>query len=688
MYFCIWFLLTERGKFMKSDVSSLLSDFLQKTPGTQYVIPVYQRNYTWNKRKHVKKLLDDLDKLLEKRLSKHFIGTIVYLDTNSDVNTKERTIVDGQQRLITIFLILYAIKYIALEEGNDKLVNMINDYYLENKYTDEKYKFRLKPLVDDDEVYELICQNKIEKVKNKKSKVYENYIYIKAEIEKRLKKYTMNEILKGLDSLYVVYIQLDREDDAQQIFESINSTGVELNAADLIRNYILMNKSNDEQEYLYKTFWLPVERGFENSKKLEEFFRFYLAVKCLYLPGKKDVYEEFKTYFNEKRNKGMEITDFLEELNIYKELFFEIYYDKTENNAISDYRRIDSKMPAPLLMELLMWEKQSLISVKTLNKCTKLINNYMIRRHLFGMDTSSITRMFPAVLKQIMEEIVGDNYTNTYDLLLQNLVNRNKSNSMKMPTDNELKEHLKTANVYTLSSITKFVLEKIENKDNPLPVDTSKLNLEHIMPQNPDKEGFWMERISGNEEKYVSYVNRLGNITLCEMTDNSRMGNKDFKSKVKILKRTKHLKLNTEIITLQDWNDKAIDRRNRRLVKEILSIFPFEESYLKLKNKNIRFSVGGLNATARMHSESNIEILAGSEIRESLPKDKTTREKRLRYVESGDIEKKDNGKLILQKNVGFSSISTATNFVYGGVNNGWEYWEDDDGNSINNLRRK
>lgn len=673
---------------MKADVSSLLSDFLQKTPGTQYVIPVYQRNYTWQKNKHVKKLLDDLDRLLQKRLQKHFIGTIVYLDTSSDVNTKERAIVDGQQRLTTIFLILYAIKHIALENGDEKLVNMINDYYLENKYTEEKYKFRLKPLVSDDEVYEMICQNKIDKIKYKKSKVYENYNYIKNEIEKRLKVYTMNEILVALDRLNVVYIQLDAQDDAQQIFESINSTGVELNAADLIRNYVLMNKTNKEQEKLYSKYWLPIESGFENSKKLEEFFRFYLAVKLLYLPGKKDVYDEFKLYYNEKIKNDIKVEDYLAEILEYKELYFEIYKDDTNDQSVLDFRRIDSKMPIPLLIELRMWNKKDLISDDTYKKCIKVLNTYMIRRHLFGMDTSSISRMFPTVLKQIKEETETNKYQTVYDLLLQNLVNRNKNNAMKMPTDKDLKEHLKTSNVYTLSSIIKFVLEKIENKDNPLVVDTSKLNLEHIMPQTPDKEGFWMTQINGNDEKYVSYVNRLGNLTLTEVTDNSRMGNKDFNNKKKILEKTKHLKLNSEVLGYEKWTDKSIEKRNKELIKEVLDVFPYIESKNVIKNKNIRFSVGGLNANARMHSESNVELLANSEIRETLPKDRSVKEKRLKMIENGDIEKTDNGKLILRKNVGFTSLSAATNFVYGGTNNGWEYWEDDQGNSVNLFRGK
>ena len=237
-----------------------LLDFIQKSIGSQFVIPVYQRNYTWTANKGVKQYLDDLKSVLNGEYKNHFLGIIIYIDTAIDFSTKEFSVIDGQQRLTTTFLILYAIRYIMKENKMDDAIVALDGQFLTNPFASERIKYKLKPLVADDDVYQLIINEKLENITNKNSTVYKNFVYIYKEIKKLNKEYDLNQILTALNQLYVVCIPLSEDDNAQKIFESINATGVKLTASDLIRNYLLMEMKSDLQEKYYKEYWMQIER--------------------------------------------------------------------------------------------------------------------------------------------------------------------------------------------------------------------------------------------------------------------------------------------------------------------------------------------------------------------------------------------------------------------------------------------
>lgn len=185
----------------------------------------------------VKQYFDDLVNVLQGKYKNHFLGIIIYLEKAIDFSSREFSIIDGQQRLTTTFLMLYAIKQLLIKSNDTEKVKQLEGQYLTNPYNNDKIKYKLKPLVSDDDVYRCIVEDRMDDIADMGSNVLKNYFYISNRLnELLLQGYDANAILMALDKLYVVCIPISEEDNAQKIFESINATGVKLTSADLIRN--------------------------------------------------------------------------------------------------------------------------------------------------------------------------------------------------------------------------------------------------------------------------------------------------------------------------------------------------------------------------------------------------------------------------------------------------------------------
>ena len=435
-----------------------LLELLRGSQGTQFVIPAYQRNYTWTAGKEVKQLLDDIKVVLSGERNKHFIGIMIYLETSISPYQRECSVIDGQQRLTTIFLILYAIKEFMLEKGMNREAEALEYQFLVNPFI-ETSKYKLKPLVSDDAVYQQIVSRDFDNIREKKSNVYLNFCYIKNTLKELLVTYTINNILDTMNKLYIVCVPIGMDDYPQKIFESINATGAKLTASDLIRNFILMPIRSDLQDMYYENYWKRLEQLIDNdSKKLEAFFRFFIMAKRLSIINKSAVYRAFTEWYDENvANYGEE--GIFKEIVNYASYYYDIYkapvksLDPILHKVIEEFRFILSDMPAPLLMELYAIHKSadnkdgSRISAKQLAEIITILNSYLMRRSLCGMDTSDITRYFPMLLKETLTDCNG-NYTDIVEIFKKNLVNRNKGNSQEMPDDNRLRDRIQHANMY------------------------------------------------------------------------------------------------------------------------------------------------------------------------------------------------------------------------------------------------
>ena len=676
---------------MKAEAESLLDDFIKKSLGNQYVIPVYQRNYTWNKNKHVKKLLDDVKTLLKNDKDSHFLGTIVYAVKEGHEIT-EREIVDGQQRLTTVFLMLYALKNIAIEINKEEEAGRITEEYLENKYVNDKYKLRLKPLVSDDNVYQMIAEGKnIEDNPNssiRESKVYINYCYIKEEFKKWIleENYEISMIKKAIDKLKIVYIKIDTEDNAQSIFESINSTGENLTPADLIRNYILMKKINEDQEKYYNDYWLVLERYMkEDSKKIAEFFRFFLASKTYNLCNQNSVYDAFKQYWS--MNVPEEECG-LKDIITYAKYYYILYLSEESDisyakEEIKELRRIKTNMPAPFLMKMLELKENGIISEEQLKSIINIINTYLIRRHMMKLDTSDITRYFPQLLRNVINLCNQYTYNEIVEIVKKCLVNDNRQKSSYMPDDKQLRAYLWTANAYALVH-TRLILDKIEHFNNTAPVDLSKLSIEHIMPQTPND--YWIKNTNGDRQEYDVQINRIGNLTLVSKVDNSAMGNASFEKKKHVLEDTLHITMNKEIYNKSKWTIQEIDERTDKIINQFLQLYPYcssEKDYIdNKKDIIIHIERENLYAIAILKDKNEVEVLQGSEIRyETLPTKEKCRLLRKQLMDE-EIIINEEGKWIFDENYTFPNVSVAANIILGGNNNGWTIWLNESGEKI------
>lgn len=556
-----------------------LLQLLGSSLGCQFVIPVYQRNYTWMADREVKQYFDDLVNVLQGNYKNHFLGIIIYLEKAIDFSSREFSIIDGQQRLTTTFLMLYAIKQLLIKSNDTEKVKQLEGQYLTNPYHNDKIKYKLKPLVSDDDVYRCIVEDRMDDIADMGSNVLKNYFYISNRLnELLLQGYDANAILMALDKLYVVCIPISEEDNAQKIFESINATGVKLTSADLIRNYLLMDLQSDVQESYYANYWKKLENNVSaDSKILEMFFRIYLAIKTYDLVPKNNVYREFVKWME---GHEIEKKELFEELLEYAKIFYLIMnqeIDKTERilrDVIADFRKVNSDIPMAVIMEFYKFYRMDFIDLKALAELIHAVNTYMIRRSLCDMNSQNISKLFPTVLKKVVEKCDGD-YTDILKHLNQEMVGNTASTSGSyMPTDKQMMELLLNANVYKRPAL-RTVFDRLELYHNPAPVDLSCLSIEHLMPQTPTEE--WLEELDTDMETYLENLHRMGNLTLAAKKDNSKMGNLMWDYKNEVLKETAHLKLNLELMEIDKWNLEKIGSRTKDLIERICEIYPYPE---------------------------------------------------------------------------------------------------------------
>jgi len=667
------------GVVMKAENAGFLDGFLRLSVGAQYVIPVYQRNYNWKREDQVKQFINDIEILLEKPQRQHFVGSLVYCITKDTLNGQERSIVDGQQRLTTLMLLLYAIKHVAKERSNDAVAKAINNNYLENREIADKYKLRLKPSVSDDDDYKEIALGNDDL--HSTSNVGLNYAFCKEQVGEWIDRgFSYDQIINAIKRLQIISILLKEEDgdNPQQIFESINSTGMELIAADLIRNYILMNKDNDTQEKLYTNYWRKLENLLPNPRDLESFLRLYLANKQMYLTSKKNVYSEFKKYWNEQL-KNVDESSLLQDILRFGEHYYRLYYSNDADvlgEELVNYRVLRSDMPAPFTMQVMELLRTGAITVEQASSVIRLINIYLIRRYITNLDTNDISRYFPTYLRLVRERCAKEGYKNFYKICKDVLINSTRQKTSYIPDDADIKNYLKTANAYNLKNI-RWILEKIELKKSNVPIEPGSLSIEHVMPQT--KGTAWTEANNVSFEEYVSYVNRLGNLTLAAKVDNTAMGNRSFAVKKEILHKSSHIKMNEYFFKKKKWGFSEIDARTDAIINEILQLFPIDVSnYVETRQDFDVVIIKDGRALAYGYfygSDKNLRVKAGSNIilDKGTPQTKSASELREELRESNGIFLKA-GKYLLREDITFDSPSTAAEFVLGGSKNGWDYW--------------
>lgn len=684
----------------------LMSDFLGKTALFQFIIPVYQRNYTWKKNLQVEKLIDDINKLKRNPESTHFLGSIITYPTHVG-NVTELSVVDGQQRITTIFLLIHALKKIVIDislstnqsETNKTSTMQAIDYtfkgYIQNNFWQKdspearKYKYRLKPQVADDDAFKYIADENYDELKSisNSSQIKQNFYYLVDQF-----KSTINSLddaismLSVLNQLYIVDINLDKNDNAQEIFESINSTGAKLTQSDLIRNYILMDKPDQIQETLYEKYWKKFESNTNHGEKLDTFFRFYLASKLYYLMSSNNIYEEFKKYWTDQLQSHSE-TEILDQIKQSSTNYHRLYISKEADSfgyVMDTFRAINMETHAPFVLGLFDLYDNKSITEKELKESINITNIYFIRRFLASKESNDISRLFPTTLGYIQklysESKKVDNYpTNFLTILKSELLFKNMNTNGHLPTDEEIIGNLRNTNFYNMKR-SKWFLSNIENYDSngrASIIDNSRLSVEHIMPQT--REGDWKKITNRlDDSNYANLINTIGNLTLVDGVDNSQMQNNNFEFKKKILKKSSHIKMNMEILEQDHWDKSCIERRTTKLSEILLKLYPYIEStpYIFDENKKLYIYDKNNNVIATGYDMNGFfAVLKGSFISLDTEAKHDIEEIRSEAFINNQIEEISEGKYLLKEDQIFKNSSSAAVFVLGGLKRNHSIWK-------------
>ncbi len=536
----------------------------------QFIIPIYQRTYSWQL-KQCKQLLKDIISInADDNRPGHFIGSVVYFE--QDIHTVSEVpqllVIDGQQRLTTVTLIIAAmVQYLkdhpdtSIDTNQKKLRN----YYLVNAEEDGDLYHKLVLTKRDKETLMALIQG-TPLPSHSSPRVKDNFEFFKSQITGE----NIGVIYNGIQKLFIVDVALERrKDNPQLIFESLNSTGLELSQADLIRNYVLMGQEQKLQKHLYETYWYPMEQTFGNkyASVFDSFMRHYLTVKTGKIPRQDEVYEKYKEY-----TQGNVVHDGVEDM--VKDVFnYATYYarmalfiepEKDLQQAFRDLSILKVDVAYPLLLELYRDYQDHLLTADELLEIVRLIESYVFRRVICGIPTNSLNKTFAGFMKSIKKDRYLESVKAEFLLL---------TSYRRFPTDAEMRREMLIKDVYNFRS-RNYLLRKLENEARKEKVNVEEYTIEHILPQNPNLSEQWQQELGENYEAIQEkYLHTIGNITLTGY--NSELSDRPFGIK-KTMEggfRDSPLRLNRSVADKEVWNESAITSRAEALINKAISIW-------------------------------------------------------------------------------------------------------------------
>ena len=568
---------------IKGSINSILNRYIQ------FTIPVYQRPYSWEI-SQCEKLWNDIVHMQKTNRIGHFVGSIVNIAEQAmPTGVQKFMIIDGQQRMTTLTLLLIALRDYGYENQEDTTINphSINGVCIQNDYAsgEDKYKMLLTQK-DKDILIKLIDRAPIDE--SKRSKLLDNYNFFVDKIKS--KKIEPFAILEGIGKLQIVNITLDRaQDDPQLIFESLNSTGMDLSKSDLIRNYILMGLSPEQQDSIYNNYWFPMENLFDYSKQtwlMDKFFKHYLTFKYGKIPVESKIYEEFKNYYWDKSYEAI--------LNVSKELYkcakyyTNIYYSNSGDMELDcvfkDIKSLNMDVASPFLIKVYYDYDNEVISKKEFIEIFRLCENYVFRRAICEIPTNSLNKTFNVAVRNINI----NNYINSVKAVFIML-----DNYKRLPSNEEFVKELKIRDIYNMR-IRNYILSKLENHNNKSPIIIENFTVEHIMPQNTNLNESWKNDLGKNyKDIQKQYIHTIGNLTLTAY--NSEMSDKSFEDKLNMTGGFKEsaLRLNSYVVKQDKWNKDTIEERANELCKlseeiwEYPNLSEYEMELFLLKNEEV-----------------------------------------------------------------------------------------------------
>lgn len=556
---------------MRADATKFLN-FLHKA--NQFVIPIYQRNYSWDE-KQCQQLWEDILRVgSNESIPLHFVGSIVYVHSSQSTVAvgAPLLVIDGQQRLTTLTILLEAL---ARALGDSEPLDGFSEKKIRNKYlsnpdeNDERHYKLLLSDTDKDSLMALI--RGAELPKNHSLRIKENFEFFTEKLSD--KSTSIEQVCRGLAKLMIVDIALERDqENPQLIFESMNSTGKALSEADLIRNYILMGLEPTLQSSIYIDLWRPMELEFGQEAygdQFDDFMRHFLTLKTGDIPRLSEVYEAFKEYSVKFFAEDGNVRDLVCDIRKYARYFVAMALDGESNPKLKPlfddlFKSLNYSVAYPFLMEVYSDFEAGIIDEKDFIEVIKLVESYVFRRSICQIPTNSMNKTFAEFTRHIEKsDYLSSLKGHFYQL----------KSYRRFPSDAEFKSVLLYRDVYNFMHRS-YLLRKIENFGKKEYVSVENYTIEHVLPQNPSLGIEWQKEL-GQDWKAIQerYLHTIGNLTLSGY--NSEYSDRPFSEK-KSMKGgflESPLKLNKDIATQEKWNEDAILGRANRISDETLKIW-------------------------------------------------------------------------------------------------------------------
>ena len=541
--------------------------FLQEPK--QLFIPIFQRMYSWEK-SHCEQLWKDIERIgKDPNVSSHFLGSIVYMEPEPKAigDMRRLLVIDGQQRLTTLSLLVLALGNVIDQEDVDIDIDLkrLSNYYLFNAEEKDELRYKLLLTKRDQETLTNLLENRALPATSS-TLLKNNYRFF----EDQIKGANLKNVYEGIQKLKIVGIMLERsEDNPQLIFESLNSTGLSLSAADLIRNYILMGQESSFQNRLYEAYWLPMEANFGDAyaKQFDRFVRDYLTLKTRQIPNIKSVYEKFKEHIPNTMA-SEELENHVKDISRYAEHYINFALLKEKDPEIKacleDIQELRVEVVYPFLLEVYEDYAQKRLEKADVIEILRLIESYVFRRAICNWPTNRLNRIFSTLLLKVDKS----NYLRSLKQVFSEL--RTYSH---YPTDHEFKRDLLVKDVYNFR-VPKYLLRKLENYDRTKePINVDSYTIEHIIPQELSDD--WKQDLGEDWSQIQErWLHTIGNLTLTGY--NSEYSNLTFKEKRDLPGkgfRTSPLYLNERLARAEKWNEAAILERGEELAEKALKIW-------------------------------------------------------------------------------------------------------------------
>lgn len=554
----------------------------------RFIIPVYQRNYDW-KTENCKQLFDDLVKVIKNNRRSHFFGSVVSVYEPSGRNT-EFLVIDGQQRLTTVSLLFLAMYNLInnnlIASQDDSLGKQIYEDFLVDKYKPQDTRIKLKPVKNDRKAFGKLFDSVDEHIRE--SNLTANYNYFYDRIQKQ--EITIDQLFDAICSLEIINITLNNEDNPQLIFESLNSTGLDLSEGDKIRNFILMGLPAKEQDEYYEKYWNRIEEC--TKYDVSSFVRDYLSVKQLAIPSQKKIHISFKEYVEQT---SLEAEDLLKDLLAYAKRYKILLNGGAKNKALDAciYRLngLETTVTRPFFLEVMRIYDENKLDISQVTDVFLITENYLFRRNICDLPTNSLNKIFLMLHREIIRYDGTDvDYVEKFKYALLS-----KKEKARFPDDDEFATGFAERQVYHMNSKNKiYILERLENygtsedKDVYGHCDDGTYSIEHIMPQHLTPA--WVKALGEDYEQiHEIWLHRVANLTLTAY--NSKYSNSIFEEK-KTMKNgfeDSGIRMNTYIAKKDKWTLSEIEERNQYLMNRALEIWEAPLTEFKPEEKQLDY---------------------------------------------------------------------------------------------------